>query len=96
MWLGVLETEDSVDNPRAHSISKDEAEDLKKNGRNFTRSSIRSEPIVPTLPQDTDAGDVEKPETVEEVLLEGKAVVPPAPLSDTPKPKPKPRRRKKK
>ena len=103
LWLGVLATGDSKvvgdlkDSPMATSISSDDYEGLKKNGTRYSASYLqtRDEPIIPTT-SPAEPAEVEKPDTVEEVLVVSKKVkAPPDSLTDA-KPKTKTRARKKK
>ena len=99
-WVGVLSTDDENAinelgvNPLATAISQDEYDGLKKNGIRYTNSfSPMQEPIIPAVENPAEPVEVEKPDTVDEVLVMEKATSPPDALSEE---KPKPRSRKKK
>ena len=88
-WLGVIATgnaavvDDLGGNPLATSISAADYAGLKKNGTTYSESYLktREEPVIPTTNPVVPA-EVEKPATVEEVLVVSKAKSPPDSLSD--------------
>jgi hypothetical protein len=98
-WVGVLSTPDKVGeslsgDARINEISEADFNGLKKNGTPFgIKSRVLEKPVIPTIKESAEVAEEEKPDTVEEVLIEGKAD-PPDSLSDD-KPTKRTRRKKK-